>query len=192
MLFIGFLAISKLGWSAQPVSFQGVVVLQSGEVITGQIYMPSFELVFLVSDEQRIALPVHKIKQVRFYDHFIDVNRKFEVFQYSEAGFSGLALFETVLVGHIQVLRKPRMNRLGVSGDDHAEFNYYYVTVDGIENVLKFNRKLFPLIQAELGNVLKEFLREHSLNASNTVDAIQIIKFYNSARNTSQVMAGLR
>ena len=72
MLFLGFLSICNFAWSGEPVSYQGVIVLQTGEVVTGEIYMPSFELVFLVSDQQRIALPVYKIKQVRFYDNTIN------------------------------------------------------------------------------------------------------------------------
>jgi len=193
ILFLGFLTIAKVVWSAEPVSYQGMVVLQTGQVLTGQIYMPSFELVFLVSGEKRMALPVHKIKQVRFYDSSIDVNRKFELLHYySETGFSGLVLFETVLVGNIKVLRKPRMGRLNASGGDHDEFNYYYVSDNGIESMSKFHRKLLPGMQDELGDALKEFLRVHDLSATNSMDAIQIIKFYNNTRNSPQVMAGLR
>ena len=173
--------------------YEGAVVLQSGQVMTGKIYMPSFELVFLVSGEERIALPVSKIRQVRFYDPSINVNRKFEVYRYSGSGYPGLTLFETVLTGDVKVLRKPRTDKLDISGADHKAFSYYFATDEGVKNLARFNHLLFPAIQEELGEMLKIFMQEHHLDAKDEIDAIQIIKFYNGARNGHHVVAaGLR
>ena len=192
IFFTVFLTITQAVWAAVPVPYQGVVVLHSGQILTGQIYMPSFELIFMVSGEQRIALPVHLVRQVRFYDSGIDVNRKFEVLHYAEAGGSGLALFETVLAGQVKVLRKPRTSRLGISGGNHDEFDYYYVADRTIVSMSKFYHQLFPLLERELGGSIREFMRLHNLEASNTADAIQIIRFYNKRVGAHQVVAGLR
>lgn len=190
-LAISFFCVCQFCWSSGPVAHEGSVVLQNGEVLTGQIYMPSFELIFLVSEEQRIALPAHKIQQVRFYDAAIDVNRKFEVYRSADGGISGALLYEIVLFGDVKVLRRPKVSAQLISGASHADYLYYFSHNDSIEDLIKFNRLLFSKIKSELGEPLTSFMRVNDLYPDNIVDAMRIIKFYNSAKHSHQVIADL-
>lgn len=179
-------------YAADPIAYEGSVVLRSGEVMAGRIYIPSFELVFVITDDQRLALPIHRISQIRIYDHQLNVNRKFFVQASKESGFVPPVLFEIILWGDINVYRKPKQQFVNFSALDHLDFDYYFEGGDQFEKLEKFSKRLYPIILQERGASIIDFIRANDLSPNDEVGAIQIIRHYNQSKRSNQMIADLR
>lgn len=182
--------LSHRSFGVEPTSFQGAVVLVSGEVATGQIYFPSFELIFVITEEERLALPISKISQLRFYDHEANVNRKFKT--YWDDLEQRRLLFEVVSFGEIDILRKPKSSLQSQSKLDHGDYQYFFATNDIVQDFSNFRSKLLPIIKDDMGDAADRFLREHGLNVQKEADIIRIIQHYNQSRRSSVLIADLQ
>lgn len=191
ILILVLFPICSVSLAEDPAFYEGIVVLENGDVLSGKLLMPTFELVLVVSEEGRLAVPVHKIDQVRFYDHVANLNRRFGAFSDGTSWGNQKVLFEIVLFGEIKVLRKPKSFFQDISKMKHSDYQYYYV----IENecIMKLdgsNRDLFVKMKSELGSNFAVFVRERGLYHNYTADAIQMIKFFNESRKVIH-LAGL-
>ncbi|HNP95350.1 MAG TPA: hypothetical protein PKJ63_06965 [Cyclobacteriaceae bacterium] len=176
----------------EPMWYEGVVVLESGELIKGNLSFPSFELVFAVTEQgERIALPANKIKLIRCYDPLLKANRRFDSFPVDEGYLQTRKLFEVVVKGTVSVLRRPVNLYREISEIDHLDYNYYFVTASqSIKEFRDFASDGLSQMKIGVGDVITDYIRENHLRPNQMADIIMIVKFYNELSNTPQVVAG--
>src|SRR5688500_8257638 len=94
-------------FASDPEWHQGAIVLQSDDVLRGQVAMhESHDLVLFQSDDGMMVLPAHKVRTVLFYDAASDINRKFVTVRRTENFRFQYRIFEVVISGDITVLRR--------------------------------------------------------------------------------------
>lgn len=175
-----------------PVWYEGVVVLESGELIKGNLSFPSFELVFAVTEQgERVALPVDKIKLIRCYDPLLNANRRFDSFPVDEGYHQTRKLFEVVVKGTVSVLRRPTNLYLEISEIHHLDYNYYFLTKSqSIKEFRNFYGEGLNQMKIEVGDVITDYIRENHLRPTQMADIIMIVKFYNEVSSAPRVAAG--
>lgn len=131
------------------------------------------------------ALPAHKLSAVFFYDTAADINRRFVSVGESTA-FPGVQLYEAVLQGRIDVLRRPR----GANASSAAEdFDYYLKDHDRVVPLWKFYREVFPALEEETRQQLGAFIKANDLRRGNDANVITIIGYYNRMMRAGQALA---
>jgi hypothetical protein len=169
----------------------GVVVLRSTEILRGELAMhPAQDIVLFRQGEQVSVYPAHKIQSVYYYDVSADINRKFIVIQQSSAAFSVHHLFEVVLLGEINVIRRVVSSTADLT-DDAKGYHYYLQSGSDLIVLHKFQSKLYPRLLRESGT-LSDYIGENNLNPNLPADVIRIVAYYNRTRNANQVTAALQ
>ncbi len=164
----------------------GVVVLGTNEVVTGSIYLPGYETVFLSIDSVVKVFPAYRVKQVRFYDPEINVNRRFIVIQERNSYTRLCKLYEVVLVGTIDVLRRAVETVPISSLKDQTAYEYFIRSEDILIPLSKFRHTLYDeLVKNTIG--LRIFVKANKLNPTTAADAIRIIQFSNKQEMTFSV-----
>ena len=179
---------------------QGVILLLSDEVVTGQFSLNlRHQLVIRKKDKGTEIIPVHRIRSFRLYDEEKNILRKFKVLEEGQNSRGSLKrIFEVVINGEVEVIRKRSMGLVSHVGQKYAgnsaidlneeAFNYVYFILykDSIIPLLKFRRKVILQLALEERTSLERFMKANKLSSSNAADIIVILKFYNQQLRTGQ------
>ncbi len=168
----------------------GVAILNSGQVITGQICSPSLHDVVLYRQSPgsyASALPAHKVSSFRFFDEVADINRQYVSLRQPDR--RSFEFFEVVVQGPVKVLRRARGN----SSQKHDEilgYQYFCWDGDNLIPIRKFKSQMFPKIADEVKG-LWDYVSTAHLDASEMKSAILIIREFNRVAQ-SRVLAQAR
>ena len=150
--------------SAQGLKWnEGSIVLASGTVLTGKISMaPGQNLILFGKAETSPgaslnraeqfhngttgveALPAYRVSSVFFYDEEANINRRY-VAVGDQKVFPGTQLYETVLQGKVDVLRRPRS--LSANATDAKDYDYYCRDNDTLVPLWRFYRDIYPSLE---------------------------------------------
>lgn len=171
LLFVNFHAFS----TKLPLWYEGVIVLSSEEVLTGQVAIHvDHDIVLYKSGEKVEVYPAHKVRNIFFYDQKADINRKFISLGQYRQNIKEYKLYEVVLRGELTVLRKEKR----YAKNQHNDFAYYIKYKDRILSLKQFRNRIFPSMRSN--DELSLFMRSEHLNPNLAKDAILLIKFYNA------------
>ncbi|HTF21558.1 MAG TPA: hypothetical protein VK658_25945 [Chryseolinea sp.] len=180
---------------------EGSIVLRSGTVITGKIHLtPGQNLILFkgrhqsedwrqeVSEggSQVQAFPAHKLTAVFFYDEEADINRRF-IAVGERSSFPGIQLYEAVLQGRIDVLRRPRM--MTSTSTEARDFDYYCRDHNKLVPLWKFYREVYPALDDALRQQLAAFIKANGLQRGNDANVITIIGYCNKMARAGQPLA---
>jgi hypothetical protein len=153
------------------------VVLTSGDVIVGKMVVePSLDVLLVQQADARVVYPAHKIKSFYYYDESSDINRRFISLRDKSALHNHSQLFEIVLQGEVNVLRRQKTRSLKPS--DALDFTYYVTYRDDVMLLKKFERK-FILNFCQRWRRLDDFVVSNHLRAYDDSNSIRIIEYYN-------------
>jgi hypothetical protein len=176
LLFINFqiLNAQSLTW------FEGSLVLSTCEVLVGKISIrDEHDLILFEQDEKRTVYPAHKIRSLYFYDRGSNINRKYLSLKDDNGIRSTDHLYEIVVTGKIDILRKKKMSAFSEHPGE-LDFNYFIRYNDELLALTKFKKKVFPQLQAEPDTRLENFIAANNLRVDLPTSAIRIIEYYNS------------
>ena len=160
--------------------FDGSLVLSNGNVRVGRISIEcDHDLVLFEQEAVRTVYPAHKIQSVYFYDYTTNVNSRYQSLRKSEGVGSRFYLYEVVLAGEIDVLRRKKSSAFP-KHTAPTDYNYFIHHNNVLVPLRKFKRKIFPYIQSSSDKWLKEFITAKRLNIQLPANAIRIIEYYNS------------
>jgi hypothetical protein len=163
-----------------------VVVLSDGTVLTGELIIPSFEAILIKHVGIRSVFTAQDIRQVRYYDAASDINRVLFSFQDSENGSS---LYERVVCGHIQVVRKPKQLLLKTYQSDCYDYDYYFIVENRLLPLMQFRREYDRLANMLEFNEARS-LKKMCLNPNKPSDAIRIIQLLNKFESDGVLLTG--
>jgi hypothetical protein len=185
LLFLNFqfLGAQSLEW------FEGSVVLSTCEVLVGKISIKSeHDLILFEQGETRTVYPAHKIKSLYFYDRGSNINRRYLSFKEDYGARSSYHLYEIVVTGKVDVLRKKKMTAFSEHPSE-LDFNYFTLYNDELIALRKFKKKVFPHLQSEPDTRLENFITANKLRADLPTNAIRIIEYYNSLVKVDEPIA---
>ena len=177
-IFFCLLLVNCINTNAQSLKwFEGSVVLTSGDVIIGKMVIePSLDVLLVQRDKERIVYPAHKVKSFYYYDESSDINRRFISLRDNSAMHNHYQLFEIVLQGEVDVLRRQKTRSLKPS--DALDFTYYVSYRDDVMLLRKFGKKVYPHLKSSM-ETLDEFVVSNHLRAYDDSNSIRIIEYYN-------------
>jgi len=132
------------------------------------------------------SLPAHKLKAVFFYDDEANINRRF-LAAGDRKVFPGVQLYEVVLQGSIDVLRRPRT--LSSNSAESKDFDYYCSDHNKLIPLWKFYRELYPAIEDHSRQQLLAFIKANDLQHGDDANLITIIGYYNKMARAEQALA---
>lgn len=163
-----------------PVSWhEGVVVLEDQRVIKGEVATPDEWMVLMRRGDEVTVLPAHKLALVQYYDQSFNMNRKFVPVMSVEHGYRLKVLYEVVVSGEVEVLRRPQW---GISTSYQFATNGYAYFVrydDELVPIHLFRSKVYPALLHLHRPELIRFIKGEKLNPNVTADIIPIIQFHN-------------
>lgn len=189
-LFLLLITVStNLLASPSPIWYDGVVVLNDQQILTGQVAIHNRQNLILFKVGEKVTVyPAHKIQNVFYYDQNADINRKFVSIANHNRGFAEYQLFEIVLRGPVTVLRK---GKLHLNAEDHEDFNYFTLYRDEVLPIKQFRKKIYPHLSDCDPFKFSAYEAKERLNPNSTKDAISLIKFYNQLiRNSNSLARG--
>jgi|SRR5579859_711267 len=155
----------------------GVVVLSDGQVFTGSIYYPQgFDMIFLRTDDGRIALSAAKIQLFRYYDSSAQINRKFISIKKDE---SDSRIYEVVAGGEVAVLRVLKRHAGAVHPDEIDSYDYFTYTKGMLEPIAHFRNKVFPKILEDQPIEIQAYVHREGLDPCEMKSALLIIAEFN-------------
>ncbi len=177
-IFFCLLLVNCVHTKAQSLKwFEGSVVLTSGDVIVGKMVIePSLDVLLVQQENARIVYPAHKIKSFYYYDESSDINRRFVSLRDKSTLHNHNQLFEIVLQGEVNVLRRQKTRSLKPS--DALDFTYYVTYQDDVMLLKKFGKKVYPQLVSTMER-LDDFVVSNHLRAYDDSNSIRIIEYYN-------------
>ena len=181
------------GVSQAEVTFHdGVVVLRTGEIVSGKISVASFQLALVEKGEVRQVFPAHLVDKIRFYDEEHNINRKFISVQSNIS--NEFSLYEKIVDGAAIVLRKPKFltwQSSQVSVLDHTQFEYFVMYEAEIVPINQVKRAFFNNWNRMVADELSSYVKYEHLNLYDTADVILLIKYYNQSVRRKLLVADL-
>ncbi|MEQ8359472.1 MAG: hypothetical protein RH860_08295 [Cytophagales bacterium] len=188
IIFFSFLIDASLLAFPAP-SHQGVIVLNDGEVLVGEITNINNQLLLVVTDSARVVVPAHQLRKAQYFDEINNINRKF--LPLSEHG--KLMIYEVVVNGDISIVRIPRDLRSSTAREEKpSEFRYYLLVVSELRPFSEFSKSISAYMESRVGNLAKSYWRENRLNPHQISDAIQIVRYYNGQIRSLPYLADLQ
>jgi hypothetical protein len=181
LLFVNIVYGGTIRWHS------GAVVLQSKKVVTGEVAVQLACNVILLREGAQVSVyPAHKILSAYYYDPEENINRKFISINKTNV-VAATQLFEIVLSGNIQVLRKSINDDSTSEIVDAAQYKYFLYHDKEILAIRKFRTKFY----AELArnSALAKFVHVNRLNPNSTADVLRIVDFYNKEFSNTNMMA---
>ena len=192
--------------SAQDLKWnEGSIVLASGMVLTGQISMaPGQNLILFrkaetsrgasLNEREQFhngptaaeALPAYRLTSVFFYDEEANINRRY-VAVGDRKVFPGTQLYETVIQGKLDVLRRPRS--FSVTATDAKDYDYYCRDNDTLVPLWKFYSDIYPSLEDASRQHLAAFIKANNLQKGNDGNLIRIIGYYNKLIRSEEALA---
>jgi hypothetical protein len=126
-----------------------------------------------------MVYPAHKIRSLYFYDGGKNINRKFISFKKDDGVRSSYHLYEVVITGTVDVLRRKKE----ASFAQHTEpldFNYFVRCNNELTPLKKFRRKIYPQLRSNADERLENFIASNKLRTDQPDNALRIIEYYNT------------
>jgi hypothetical protein len=184
-LFFGLNTVAAQEW------YQGTIVLKSEKILQGELSpQTDHDAVFLRNGDAVMVYPAHKLKSFHFFDSSASVARKFVALEVLLGVASAHQIYELVVEGEINVLRKERSMWYSVYAEA-LDFDYYILLDDQFIPISKFKRKVYPSLLQNSKN-LKKFVHDNTLAARRATDVVKIIEYYNRDRVLSHGVASSR
>ena len=170
------------------IAYEGSIVLESKEVLTGTFYFEEKEgLLYRRKKEGLEIFPVYAVKALYFYDARENINRQY-IKLVSDGSRYPYQLYEVVLSGEVKVLRKRKSHDYPLKNDapelvkagEHA-YNYHYFVLfdDELVGLSDFSREVFPHMFNQHPQELNYLVEGLDWNVKEASGAIQLIKKYN-------------
>lgn len=169
--------------------FEGSLVLSNCEVLVGDIALqPQYDLILFQSGSSRMVYPAFRLKSLSVFDKEANINRRFVSRQERTNARTSFHLYEVVISGQVEVLRRMKDNSLS---ERYAElnFNYFVKHNDSLVPLKKFGRKVFPELISSSEGKLNEYVNAHNLQKYNMSNALQIIGYYNRLIKSQETLA---
>jgi len=173
--------------------YQGVVVLSSGEVLTGPMqYHPKWEAVLLKGDGGVQTYHASGLSQFRFFDSDRSLWRKFHSFRQGRETHSNM-IYEEVVKGSFSLLRRYKQIAPVKEGEnkylthsspekekllmDHVvDFDFYFFHEGQMLPLTDFRAYTQKLPESK---ALREFAEMHHLNWRDKFDVVMMMNFLN-------------
>lgn len=165
------------------------MVTHDGTVLTGQVSVATiFDLLLYKSGgDQVTVLPVHRIKQVHYFDERASMHRRYVRYT-SDRGVA--QLYEVVVYGAVSVLRRHKP-LAGPHADEVHGFHYYTAVGDQVYAMHRFRRQLYDRLDTTTGGKLMAYADQHHLSPHLMYDIFRLVDYYNQlVTDTSVVVAG--
>lgn len=180
---------------------QGVVILKTDKVLTGEVnYNGQLSIIRLKDGDRIKSFSAFQVAAFNFHDEELGLVRKFISipFKLSDSRFSD-TFFEQIIKGEVSLLRKKKSFHnetphtedqvYSVNGYTINNFQYqhamsfdYYFEKDGhVVHSDRFKRMLLPVLISP-DSELSRFIDEKRLNVHKVYDQILIVKHYNELR----------
>ena len=187
-IFFCLLFVNSLYTEAQSLKwYNGSVVLTSGDVIVGRMAIePSLNVLLVQQNNIRSVYPAHKVKSFYYYDDSANINRRFISLRDKSVLYNHYQLFEIVVQGEVNVLRRQKTRSLNPS--DALDFTYYVTYRDDVMLLKKFGKKVYPQLKSSMAR-LEDFVGSNHLGAYNSSNSIRIIEYYNRQLRAEMITA---
>jgi hypothetical protein len=168
----------------QPRKYEGSITLSDNQVVTGKILVHrAYDLVLIEYRDSIAVFPAHKISALRYFDEEANINRKFVAILNETETRRVPVIFEMVVSGKVQVLR--RLKSIHHEETDDADgYNYYSYFNGNLHNLKDFAGKVYPEIQSLS---LKEFVSSRKISPYQMQDVFSIIKHFNRQYSAGDV-----
>ena len=187
-IFLCLLLVNSFSVNAQSLKwYDGSVVLTSGDVIVGRMMVdPFLDVVLFQENDKRTVYPAHKVRSLYYYDDSYDINRRFIALKEKTLPHNHYQLFEIVVHGEVNVLRKQKTRFLNPS--DALDFTYYVSYRDDVVLLRKFGKKIYPQLKSSMEK-LDDYVSANHLREYNSSNSIKIIEFYNRQLRDEMITA---
>ena len=175
-------------------SKNGIVILKSGEKISGQIrfFYKSDLLQVVVNAQQSKAFTAHNVDRFRFYDERFDTDRVFVSVDLRNHGYGKHGFYEVISWGSIEVLGRLKYQDKSYTNiyetsildvDDMfvpklIAHDYYVYYKDEFLPLKKFYEQVLEKYCEKDGELI-EYLKSEHLNHNDVYTHIRIIAYYN-------------
>ena len=187
-IFLCLLLVNSFSANAQSLKwYDGSVVLASGDVIVGRMVVdPFLDVVLFQENDKRTVYPAHKVRSLYYYDDSYDINRRFIALKEKTLPHNHYQLFEIVVRGEVNVLRKQQTRFLNPS--DALDFTYYVSYRDDVVLLRKFGKKIYPQLKSSMEK-LDDYVSANHLREYDSSNSIKIIEFYNRQLRDEMITA---
>jgi hypothetical protein len=189
ILFFLF-TVCKLSYATRSLIWnEGSIVLSNKTVLTGDISIEAHhDLVLLRTDGKVNVYPAHRISSLYYFDAAANINRKFVTLADASDGVQFFHLYEIVLKGEVDVLRRLKPLTVELYADAN-DFDYFIRRDEKLLRLEKFRRKIYPDLLKRSGISLSIYVRENKLDPNDAASAIQIVGYFNRLQKEGAVMA---
>ena len=163
-------------------------MLTSGQVLVGMMVVDPFldVVLFEENNNKRTVYPAHKLRSLYYYDERYDINRKFISLRGKVLPRNNYQLFEIVVHGEVNVLRKQKTRFSNPS--DALDYTYYVSYHDDVVLLRKFGKKIYPQLKSSMEK-LDDFVSANHLREYDIANSITIIEFYNRQLRDEMITA---
>lgn len=168
--------------------YDGVIVLANEEILQGEVFPTGNDLVLFRSNSKVKVVPAHQLQSVHFYDKESDINRKFISRNESRDSRRVFHLYEVVLSGEINLLRRKSAVQSNSKPHDKYDFVYFIESGEELVTLKKFRTTFFYAMMANHPDEMVSFIEQNRLNPNISADAVRIISYYNKLTNNQQIM----
>ena len=187
-IFFCLLLVNSIDVNGQSLKwYDGSVVLTSDHVILGKMVIdPFLDVVLFEENDKRAVYPAHKVRSLYYYDDACDINRRFISLREKILPYNDHKLFEIVVHGEVNVLRKQKTRFSNPS--DALDFTYYVNYREEVVLLRKFGKKIYPQLRSSMEK-LDDFVSANHLREYDSSNSITIIEFYNRQLRAEMITA---
>lgn len=180
--------VSQVNFATSQVWYEGSLVLKTNEVLCGSLSIHhAYDMVTFKSGDQLKVYTADKIKSFFFYDIQSNINRKFISLTHNINSLMFNYLYEQVLYGEIQILR--RVASMGSDiRNDRDGYRYYVRVGNRTVDFNKFRTEVYPYMIDNAESLLP-YIKQNKLSPNNAAHIIQIVDYYNKGLKPGAVIA---
>ena len=183
---------------------EGVVVLDSREVIRGEVNLSQKFDVLRVKHEGKIkSFPAGKIRQVSILDEDLDALRRYISLDRSGENKSYQQFYEVVIQGHIQLLAREKQYKSSIEMKTTRFFNkltpsqqqvvedqdFFFYDGKTLIPMDKFRKRVLPAFEKYFESEIQTYIKEEKLNKNAPIDQVKITKYFNQLYNENLILA---
>ncbi|GEM_PF-3010406 len=188
---IGLIILCITTLSAKETWYDGVIILNDNQVLTGKIsHHEDEDLIQLKQDDKIFCFSAYQVTSFNYYDTSLDAIRRFLSIPYEDEyhRFADL-FFELIIDDEVSLLRKK--NPYGYSTDFQTantsydqsshknDYDYFFEYKGKVIPSNRFKKDLKPLLNLTLENEISGFIKDNGLSIHRTYDQVLIVRFFN-------------